>query len=143
MGKAFLAIAALAIAGTLGPAAAAPPLAPAVTRTPGTAAPKPGAPAPTAPPAACGVTGAPACTPKAAAPAVVGAYSGGNPQDYAAALRAVPPKPGARDTALDDGLVTAMSRLMAAGRCGDATALASRSGRDQLAARARQLCPGS
>ena len=44
---------------------------------------------------------------------------------------------------LDKGLMTAMSRLIAAGRCADAAALATRSDRAPLAARAEQICRGN
>ena len=47
---------------------------------------------------------------------------------------------GGADSPLDKGLITAMSRLIAAGRCGDATALATGNRRVELAGRARQLC---
>jgi hypothetical protein len=44
------------------------------------------------------------------------------------------------DSALDSSLIRGMSRLVAAGRCGEAASLAARDGRKELAARARQLC---
>lgn len=44
---------------------------------------------------------------------------------------------------LDAGLTRAMGRLLAAGRCADAAALATGQARAELAARARQLCPGN
>jgi hypothetical protein len=42
--------------------------------------------------------------------------------------------------ALATSLIRVMSRLVAAGRCGEAASLASRDGRKELASRAQQLC---
>ena len=56
-----------------------------------------------------------------------------------AALAAVAAQ-GGSDAALDTSLIRVMSRLVAAGRCGEAATLATRDGRKELAARARQLC---
>ncbi|HEY0413185.1 MAG TPA: hypothetical protein VGD66_08585 [Allosphingosinicella sp.] len=133
--KAFIAaMATLTLAVPTAPAAAGPDIAPPVVRTrPAARMPEAAPPAAPPPSAACGTAGAPACPQKSAA--------GANPQDYRAALAAVPPERGS-DPALDNGLVTAMSQLLAAGRCGEAAALATRNVRAALAARARQLCQG-
>ena len=61
------------------------------------------------------------------------------PRDYHAALAAAAAQ-GGGDPALDAGLVRVMSQLVAAGRCGEATSLANRDGRKELAARVQQLC---
>jgi uncharacterized protein YdeI (BOF family) len=60
-------------------------------------------------------------------------------QDYQAALAAAAAQDGS-EAALDGSLVRVMSRLLAAGRCGDAVSLATRDGREGLATRAQQLC---
>jgi hypothetical protein len=136
------ALAALVLAA---PAAAAPPLAPAVTRPPSASpAPAPSAPAATASssPAAtsaangaCGTAGREPCPSKR--------MTSSNPDDYRATLAASVTRQPGRDSTLDDGLVTAVSRLVAAGRCGDAATLATRSGQPGVAARATQLCAGN
>ena len=66
--------------------------------------------------------------------------SGGTAEQYYAALAASSGESSA-DAALDKSVITAMSRLLEAGRCAEAVTLASRSGRAQLAARAQQFCP--
>jgi hypothetical protein len=71
--------------------------------------------------------------PAAATPA------GTSPEAYYAALTASAGSAGG-DPVLDRGLMTTMSRLMAAGRCPDAIDLATRGGRAEVAGRARQLC---
>lgn len=58
--------------------------------------------------------------------------------DYLTALSTVADPRG--DTLLDRGLMTAMSRLMEAGRCPDAAVLATQNARPSLASRARQIC---
>lgn len=100
--------------------AAAPPLAPPVAR--------PAATTPSAAPAHCGRTPATPCPPRSS-----------NPQDYYVALTAGAAAPGS-DPLLDKGVLTAMSRLLAADRCSDAVTLATQNGRPDLAARAKQLC---
>jgi hypothetical protein len=60
-------------------------------------------------------------------------------QDYQAALTAAAAEDGG-ESALDGSLVRVMSRLLAAGRCGEAVGLATRDGRKALAGRAQQLC---
>jgi hypothetical protein len=60
-------------------------------------------------------------------------------QDYQAALAAAAAQDGG-EAALDGGLVRVMSRLLAAGRCGEAVSLATRDGRKGLATRAQQFC---
>ena len=58
-------------------------------------------------------------------------------QDFRAALAAgKPPAEGS----LDDGLIGVMSRLLAAGRCGEAVNLAASQRQAELAERARQIC---
>jgi hypothetical protein len=86
-------------------------LAPAVARTPAKAA--------------------PAASPNSARTA--------SPRDFQAALAAAAAQ-GGGDPALDASLVRVMSQLLAAGRCGEATSLANRDGRKDLAERAQQLC---
>jgi hypothetical protein len=121
----LLAFAAVALAAPAVAVAGPSGLAPAVARpVPANAVPA----APEAPAAA------------AATPAPVRTTQIGAPQTYAGALAAVPPPAGARDSTLDASLVNVMSRLLAAASCDDAAGLASRNGRDDLAARARQLC---
>ena len=63
----------------------------------------------------------------------------GSEREAQAALAAVAAQ-GGSDAALDTSLIRVMSRLVAAGRCGEAATLATRDGRKELAARARQLC---
>ena len=111
------------------PLQAAQPVAPPVRRAPA----KPAAVAPTPPQtqsAACGT---------AAIPCPARRVAGGTEEAYLAALASGPTGAGG-DPLLDKGLMTAMSRLMAAGRCPDAAALATRSLRAELAARAQQIC---
>jgi hypothetical protein len=67
------------------------------------------------------------------------AGTGKSEQDYYAALARSAGTPG-DDALLDQGLMRAMSRLIAAGRCADAAALATRSDRDSLGTAAQQLC---
>jgi len=43
---------------------------------------------------------------------------------------------------LDKSLMTAMSRLLAVGRCADAQSLATANGRAALAAAAKRVCAG-
>lgn len=62
-----------------------------------------------------------------------------SPRDFQAALAAAAAQDGG-DPLLDAGLVRTMSQLLAAGRCGEATSLANRDRRKELAARAQQLC---
>jgi len=119
-------------------AAAAPPLAPAVTR------PAPSAPeapaddrAAPAPGATAGPPPAPVSVPR---PAPAGG-SARSEESYFASLSAAA-GPGA-DPVLDKSMMTAMSRLMAVGRCGDAQALATRGGRAALAAAASRVCAGN
>lgn len=61
----------------------------------------------------------------------------GSAQRYRSALAGARP---AEDPELNSGAARVMSDLMAAGRCGDAVALAKREGRSELAARAQELC---
>lgn len=118
------------------PAAAADEqVAPAVKR-------KPAAPAAAAPQQAARPVGerdhqsAPAA---AAAPAPPQAARRGSERDYQTALAAVTAQ-GGDDAALDASLIRVMSRLLAAGQCGEAAGLAARGGRKELASRAQQLC---
>jgi hypothetical protein len=103
------------------------PVAPAVVRK---APPKASTPKPAAGTAAtqagCGTAGGAACPARRSA------------QDFYTALAATGKS---SDEALDRSLMTMMSRLMEAGRCGEAAALAARNGRAELSTRARQLCP--
>jgi hypothetical protein len=62
-----------------------------------------------------------------------------SPRDFQGALAAAAAQ-GGGDPALDASLVRVMSQLIAAGRCGEATSLANRDGRKELAASAQQLC---
>ena len=62
-----------------------------------------------------------------------------NPRDFQAALAAAAAQDGG-DPSLDASLVGVMSQLIAAGRCGEATSLANRDRRKELAARVQQLC---
>lgn len=126
-------------AGAPGVAAAKDPVAPPVVRkAPESRLPPASARAPAtrrsdaSGPRACGTAGAPACTATAALP--------GSAENYYAALAAAAAASDL-DPALDRGLMTAMSRLLAAGRCSDAVVLARRNGRSELAARAQQYCP--
>jgi hypothetical protein len=75
----------------------------------------------------------------AKAPAAPRAAGTASPRDFQAALAAAAAQ-GGGDPALDSSLVRVMSQLIAAGRCGEATSLANRDGRKELAARAQQLC---
>ncbi|HYW14859.1 MAG TPA: hypothetical protein VE891_01715 [Allosphingosinicella sp.] len=59
-------------------------------------------------------------------------------RDVQAALASASGQSG--DAALDTSLIRVMSRLVVAGRCGEAASLAARDGRRELAARAQQLC---
>ena len=127
MKKLAAALAALAFAAPV--LAASRDIAPAVKRKPAATAPVPTAPAATS------------TTPAATSTAPVApqqAVRTGNERDYIAALTAA--GQGGGDAALDTGLIRVMGRLLAAGRCGEATGLAARDGRKELAARARQLC---
>ena len=116
--------------------AAADQVAPPVVRKPAPASvPSPAAtdsPA-AAPQAACGTAGAAPCVERPAARR--------SAQDYFAALVASSGASGG-DPALDKGLMSAMSQLIAAGRCAEAAALATRSDRAPLAGSARQICRG-
>ncbi|HEX8380815.1 MAG TPA: hypothetical protein VF619_09750 [Allosphingosinicella sp.] len=85
--------------------------------------------APVAAPAAAPAT--PAAPRQAGRPA--------NASDTHPALVAAAAQDGG-DPSLDASLVRVMSRLVAAGRCGEAAGLASRDGRKELASRAQQLC---
>ena len=127
MQKYLFAFAALALAAPAGAIAGPSGLAPAVARpAPATVAP---APAPST------------AAPTAAAPAAPARTTQiGAAQTYAGALAALPSPAGARDANLDASLVNVMSRLLAAASCDDAAGLATRNGRTDLAARARQLC---
>lgn len=120
------AFAALALAAPVGAMAGPSGLAPAVARP---------APASATPAASAAAPAAVAAPTTAVRTTQIGA-----PQSYAGALAAVPAPAGARDTMLDASLVNVMSRLLAAASCDDAAGLASRNGRADLAARARQLC---
>ena len=118
------------------PAGAAAQVAPPVRKVPVAAS----AEAPQIPEDEVAVTQVPAAAlqaPAAAAQAPVAA--GRSAQNYLTALAAAG---SSEDQALDRGLITAMSRLLAAGRCTEAASLATRSDRAPLAARARQLCGG-
>jgi hypothetical protein len=146
MKKLVVTLVALALAT---PAAAiAPEVAPAVKRKPAPTAPpaaRQAAPAPVEPVASEPV--APASTvspaqqvapaPMAALPAPRAARTMSERDSYAA-LAAVGGQ--GSDAALDTSLIRVMSRLVAAGRCGEAAGLASRGGRKELASRAQQLC---
>jgi hypothetical protein len=125
MQKYLFTFAAVALAAPAGVLAAPSGLAPAVARP----APATVAPAPVPPTSAPAASAAPARTTQI-----------GAPQTYAGALAAVPSPAGARDANLDASLVNVMSRLLAAASCDDAAGLATRNGRTDLAARARQLC---
>ncbi|HEX8448875.1 MAG TPA: hypothetical protein VF652_04725 [Allosphingosinicella sp.] len=113
---------ALAVLALSAPAAAAPAdkdVAPAVTRIPSKA------------------SGPAACGPSDSTPCPSAASSAGRAQRYRSALESVRP---AGDIELNSGVAKVMGDLMAAGRCGDAVSLAKRDGRNELAARAEQLC---
>jgi hypothetical protein len=131
--------------------AAADEVAPAIVRKP---AAKPAAqatsPAPPKDETACGTPGAAPCaeTPTeanppapATPPTAGGTARTASPQHYYSALAAS--QGSGADATLDQGLMTAMSRLLAAGRCADAARLATSSDRAKLAARAQQLCQGN
>jgi hypothetical protein len=75
----------------------------------------------------------------AKAPAAPRAAGAATPRDFQPALAAAAAQ-GGGDPALDASLVGVMSQLLAAGRCGEATSLANRDGRKELAERAQQLC---
>lgn len=78
--------------------------------------------------------------PAAAAPAAQNAPGrAASEQQYQAALTAAVAKDGG-DAALDTSLIRVMSRLLAAGQCSEATSLAVRDGRKELASRAQQFC---
>jgi hypothetical protein len=78
--------------------------------------------------------------PAAAAPAPQQAARPVSERDYQAALTAAAAQGASGDPALDASLVQVMSRLIAAGQCGQAAGLASRGGHKELASRAQQLC---
>lgn len=77
--------------------------------------------------------------PAATAPAPQPGVRTSSERDYQAALTAVAGQ-GGGDAALDKSLIRVMSRLLAAGRCGEAASLATRDGRNELASRAQQFC---
>lgn len=77
--------------------------------------------------------------PVAASPAPRPGAPVGREREFQAALSATSTQSGS-DPALDTSLIRVMSRLMAAGRCGEATGLATRDGRKELASKAQQLC---
>lgn len=144
-----LAVTLVALALATPAAAIAPEVAPAVKRKPAAtapAAPRQAAPAPVAPIAA--EPGVPAPSAPAAPQQVAAAPTVALPappagrtmseRDSHAALAAVAAQGG--DAALDTSLIRVMSRLVAAGRCGEAAGLASRNGRRELASKAQQLC---
>jgi hypothetical protein len=114
------------VALTLAAPAAAQDIAPPVKRKPVAASTAPATPQQS-------VTASPAPAAPPQAPRT------GNERDIHAALSAVAAQSGG-DAALDGGLIRVMSRLVAAGRCGDAVSLANRDGRKELASRAQQLC---
>lgn len=114
------------------PALAAQDVAPAVKRKPAATAPAPKA-APAAAP-----TAAPTAAP-APAPAAQQIARPGSQRDYQTVLTALTTQAGS-DAALDTSLIRVMSRLIAAGQCGEATSLATRGGRKELASKAQQLC---
>ncbi|MFL6857324.1 MAG: hypothetical protein ACJ8EB_05385 [Allosphingosinicella sp.] len=123
------ALAAVALVAASAATASAAPLAPPVSHAkpkPVAAAP---APAPATPSIAIPMTAAPPPSP-----------AGGGEQGFYAALTTAQAGQAGGDPLLDRGLATAMSRLMAAGRCGDAADLATHSAAPGLAARARQIC---
>lgn len=120
-----LVVALVAIAFAAPALAAAQDVAPAVKRKPAATSPAP---------AATSTTPATSSTAPAAPQQAV---RSGNERDYIAALTAAA---GQGDAALDTSLIRVMSRLMSAGRCGEAVSLASRDGRKELASRAQQLC---
>lgn len=124
MKKLALMLVAMALAA---PVAAAPDVAPAVKRKPAATSTPPAPPQPNA-------TG-PTPPPIAPQPAVRALSE----RDSYLALTAGAGQSGS-DAALDTSLIRVMSRLVAAGRCGEAAALASRDGRKELASRAQQLC---
>lgn len=89
------------------------------------------------------VASAPAASPQSVAPSTTPAAPRqaarpGSERDYIAALTAAAGQGG--NAALDTSLIRVMSRLVAAGRCGEAASLAARDGRKELASRAQQLC---
>lgn len=95
-----------------------------------------------APVAAAAQDVAPAVKRKPAAPAPVAQNPAGraaSEQQYQAALAAAVAKDGG-DAALDTSLIRVMSRLLAAGQCREASSLAARDGRKELASRAQQFC---
>lgn len=77
--------------------------------------------------------------PAATAPAPQQGAGATNERHYQAALSAASGQ-GSGDAALDTSLIRVMSRLLAAGRCGEAASLATRDGRKELASRAQELC---
>jgi hypothetical protein len=89
-----------------------------------------------APAAAAGQDVAPAAKRK---PAPTAPAAPQREQHYQAALTAAASQDGG-DAALDASLIRGMSRLLAAGKCGEAAGLATRDGRKELASRAQQLC---
>jgi len=118
--------------------AAAQDIAPPVKRKPAATSPAPAvAQQPAATPTAPAAPGA--ATPPAPAAAAQPAVRTGSEREAQAALAAVAAQSGS-DAALDTSLIRVMSRLVAAGRCGEAATLATRDGRKELAARAQQLC---
>jgi hypothetical protein len=145
MKKLAVLIVAFAVSATA--AATAQDLAPAVKRKPAVpaaapAAPRQAVPAPVAPIAvqpAAAASPAPAAPAPKASVAPQQAVRTASERDSLAALTAAAAQ-GGGDPALDSSLIRVMSRLVAAGRCGDAAGLAARDGRKELAARAQQLC---
>lgn len=124
MNKLSLALVALALSAPA--TAASQDVAPAVKRKPAPAV----STAPTAPAASAPST-APAA-PKSAA-------RNSSERQIQAALTAALPQ-GGGDAALDASLIRVMSSLLAAGQCREATLLATRDGRKELASRAQQFC---
>jgi hypothetical protein len=124
------ALAAMALVAASAAIASGGQLAPPVSRAKPKATPGPAAPAPATPSVAVPVM----AVPPAPSPA------GGGEQGFYAALMTAQPGQAGGDPLLDRGLATAMSRMMAAGRCGDAAYLATHSAAPELAARARHIC---
>jgi hypothetical protein len=78
--------------------------------------------------------------PAPAAPNAQRPAAAASAQDYYAALGGGAAAQQGGEAELNGGMMRAMSHLIAAGRCTEAANLATRDGRPELAAKAKQIC---
>lgn len=135
-----LVVALVAFAFAASAATAGQNLAPAVKRKPAvTVAPRQDFAAPAATPTAPPAPAEPVAAPSTAPVAPQRAARMTSERDVRAALTTVAAQ-GGGESALDAGLVKAMSGLVVAGRCSEAAGLAAQDGRTTLASHASKLC---